>query len=125
MSRVFTFGMPLASAISRLSRSLLSVLPVSGFMSSSLELESRSPLEIIVVVILFEEGLIFGQTGLGLVGRCGCSLVAGAGAVALVGVAFVVDTGGRWMGRVLCSLEVVGCCCGVILFGAIERGGRA
>merc|ERR550517_1049733 len=73
-----------------LSCSLLSVLPVSGFISSSLELESRSPLEIIVVVILFEEGLIFGQTGRGLEGRCGSV------GVALV-VAFVV-LGGRWIG---------------------------
>jgi len=84
ISRVFTFGISLASAISSrsearplaLSCSLLSVLPVSGFMSSSLELESRSPLEIIVVVILFEEGLIFGQTGRGLEGRCGSVGVA-------------------------------------------------
>lgn len=63
---------PLALSCSLLSELPVSpVLPVSPFISSSLELESRSPtLGIVVVVILFDEGLIFGQTGRGLEGRC-------------------------------------------------------
>jgi len=90
-----------------LSCSLLSRLPVSpGFISSSLELESRSPppLEIIVVVILFEEGLIFGQTGRGLEGLC-CVVAllfvvsAAAGFGLFAGAALVVDVAFVGWGR--------------------------